>query len=809
MAHDPIACVQLIRVADVRGIPYRPCLHPSCHVVALDRGLFLRRGDVTLQVRDPAKVDFVLHVLAHLDGRTGVEVVRELGLPDLPRTLTILQELDEADLLVDATAAPDQRETCLPMPPDFNHELRRIGFAVLGLGPAGLRATIDLANAGATQIWIADSDQVGEADVGPVYGLEDVGHSRASAAARHLSRMHPDLRCIPFATGAHVLPKAIDLLLACLDGPQLAHFEELNERLWQARVSWLPAFILGEEAICGPMVRPGSSACFRCFELRWMGQSPSVAIESAFFRHLSEGGWRIEAPTARALGNWIGRWAARTTIDCAVGLKTVNQVWIAHLDRQEPEIHRLVPHPSCNVCARAQHVPSARYVSRLWGEWKHENAVETTTANLMSRLEQVRDDRLGLVGQVRPDGPAHPGVSGPALAVYVARFALPQPEYGQGGGNWSHGSAFDPQQAQMIAMVEALERYCGLSAPSGGLVATYEEVADQAVFPPSLPLFSYTQYAQPGFPYLPFRPDLPLSWVWGYSLSRQKSRLVPESAVRFGSSERGILAESSSGVAAHPVRVQALLSGLLEMIERDGLMIYWLNHLSPPLIDLAQLPPGSCRMMIQQIEELGYHPLAANVTTDLGIPSFLALAIREDGRGPALLSGASAALDPITGLEKALREVFAAVLSYSSGQWQLPDPPRDDQVRLPEDHAAAYAHPSRLDRAAFMWASGHSQPLDELPHLSTGNPIQDLSTCLQILDNHRLELIAIDITTPDVARAAIHVTRTVVPGLQPIDFGLINLRLGGERLYSVPAQLGYTTGPTREAELNPFPHFFP
>jgi len=46
----------------------------------------------------------------------------------------------------------------------------------------------------------------------------------------------------------------------------------------------------------------------------------------------------------------------------------------------------------------------------------------------------------------------------------------------------------------------------------------------------------------------------------------------------------------------------------------------------------------------------------------------------------------------------------------------------------------------------------------------------------------------------------------IVPGLQPVHFGDGQERLGGERLYNLPHQLGLADHARTEKDLNPCPH---
>jgi ribosomal protein S12 methylthiotransferase accessory factor len=64
----------------------------------------------------------------------------------------------------------------------------------------------------------------------------------------------------------------------------------------------------------------------------------------------------------------------------------------------------------------------------------------------------------------------------------------------------------------------------------------------------------------------------------------------------------------------------------------------------------------------------------------------------------------------------------------------------------------------------------------------------------------------VELTTPDLVEYGVHVVRVIVPGLQPVHFGHGQERLGGERLYNLPHQLGLADHARTEKDLNPCPH---
>jgi thiazole/oxazole-forming peptide maturase SagD family component len=300
--------------------------------------------------------------------------------------------------------------------------------------------------------------------------------------------------------------------------------------------------------------------------------------------------------------------------------------------------------------------------------------------------------------------------------------------------------------------------------------------------------------------------------MWGYSLTHDIPWLVPRSAATYGLTEDKLVDESSSGLAAGSSSVESTLRGLLEAVERDAFMIFWLNRLSPPLLDWGSLPEGFTRSAVAEIRAVGHEPFAVNVTTDLGIPVFLGLAVRKDGKYPALVLGAGCAFDPQQALDKAFREVLGAVWWHlADPSWSLKPPMQPEQVNRLGDHHTAYSHPAWLPRAEFLWSSARRQSFDELASsVRPGErPGDQLAEAVDIMRRHKMEVIAVDLTTPEVAETGIRVVRAVIPGLQPIGFGKHAARLGGQRVYRAPWRMGYRTAPPEEHELNMDPHCFP
>jgi bacteriocin biosynthesis cyclodehydratase domain-containing protein len=584
------------------------------------------------------------------------------------------------------------------------------------------------------------------------------------------------------------------LHITCLDRPDIARLGAANRVVRKAGRRWLPIFPLGDAIVIGPHVARSGGACLRCFHLRRFGIAPSIGAERSYFEFLrrrgEDAGAAFIAASAKVLAERItellGVFLAETpatntvfTLDLEDG--TASEAWLER-------------HPQCEVCARA-----SRPAHELTGADWFEDALHLTV--LGADIERLESDLCGLVSIV--DLPRGPSVVREADLpnIAVGRFALP--EFDNVGGeqdNWCHGSAKRAEDARTLAMIEALERYSGLAEPRSDVHASYASLAERATCPADLVLFSAAQYAQADFPFEPFDPESNVHWSTAYNVTQKRNTLVPATAAWYGRDD-ALLGETSSGVAAHSGRADALYNGALELIERDAFMIFWLQRLSAPLVDVRCIDDVACIAMIRSLEESGYTVHIADLTTDLDVPVYLSMGIRDDGQKPALLCGAAASLDPTVAIARSLAELHAADAS-TTAFWTLQPPLAATDVLRLEDHYQAYQHPEWLDRAAFLWASSSRVRVSP-----AGSPVS-LDALIALLADRGHDLIGVDITPPDVARYHVRVVRAIIPGLQPLGFGR-RIRLGGRRLYEAPRRMGYGRVAASDADLNPFPHCFP
>jgi len=187
----------------------------------------------------------------------------------------------------------------------------------------------------------------------------------------------------------------------------------------------------------------------------------------------------------------------------------------------------------------------------------------------------------------------------------------------------------------------------------------------------------------------------------------------------------------------------------------------------------------------------------------------MAISFEDDPTRPANVVGLGCHPDPNIALLKALFELCQGRPAEATRFVTKPPQGRlnkYEDVHTLDDHSAFMSQLDRRHEFEFLWQSGETKRVDELPNPSTGDAAQDLEYCARALAAEGHSPAYVELTTPDLVDYAVHVVRVIVPELQPVHFGHGLERLGGDRLFTLPQQLGFGAGRRSESDLNPCPH---
>ncbi len=248
--------------------------------------------------------------------------------------------------------------------------------------------------------------------------------------------------------------------------------------------------------------------------------------------------------------------------------------------------------------------------------------------------------------------------------------------------------------------------------------------------------------------------DATWSWVEGFDLVRQREILVPQQAVTLDTTftKPPVFDISSNGLASGNVRVEAIVHGLCEVLERDA-EAAWRRAGSDRRVVLDSITDPVCRALIEQITATGARVFVWDLEGDAGIAT-IGAAIMENPSEPAwralgMYQGFGAHLLPEVAIARALTEAAQTRLTYIAGG-------RDDF--FPFDYARA-TDPELLAHLSQQLAAPCDEPVlfDDLPrHVTNG-----LGEDLELLVGGLEQAIVVDVTHPTLRVPAVKV---IVPG---------------------------------------------
>ena len=255
---------------------------------------------------------------------------------------------------------------------------------------------------------------------------------------------------------------------------------------------------------------------------------------------------------------------------------------------------------------------------------------------------------------------------------------------------------------------------------------------------------------------------------------------------------------------------RAILGSLYEAIERDAFNIMWQAMLSMPKINHDSIPE-TAMAILDRIKAANVNAVEiVNITTDIACPTIMTIARSEHEVAPALTFSAATDLSAERALIKSLEELVHT-RRYSAQVKQYMQPVAIEAghpgIERREQHIHFYALDYTTHLAEFAYASDKVIDFAEVPSYEV-DALTGVRTLAALFQKVGLEPVIYDLTTPDIRPLGLYVTRAVVPGLQPLFMGYKNRALSGNRLYEVPAKLGYK-GISRGEPDNPSPHPFP
>jgi bacteriocin biosynthesis cyclodehydratase domain-containing protein len=600
--------------------------------------------------------------------------------------------------------------------------------------------------------------------------------------------------------GVHLVDRSPDLTITLVNDYLERRLAELNKQRVSDKAPWMLVQPSGVFPLVGPMFSPGESACWTCLFDRMIrnreikgflerGPARPVAVSPLVRKTFGQGAIQYAAvEIAKAI---------------ASGFRTDLRDHIASFDMLGATVvkHYVARRPQCPTCGskklqnprRAPQPivigPSAKLIMTSGGyrtvssraTVSHFRKHVSPLTGVVKRLERIEADL-----PMNTNFFAQHNFSAPAMSVDQLRSGL-------SGGSFGKGST--AEQAEASALMEAIERYSGIF--QGDEIRTTRRFTDfpegDAILPNDVQLFSETQFQtrhdhqEDGSHPIPdpVDPSAKIEWSPAWSLRDQRFRYLPTGLCYFFYRD---FHTDSNGCAAGNTLQEAIVQGFLELVERDAYAIWWYNRSQRSEVDLGEFDDFYVRDVKSQFADAGRKLWVLDVTSDLGIPTYVAIMHwMKDGQ-ENIEFGSGAHFDSRIALLRSLTELsqFLSIGLMGGGSG---DKSSLDGVT-----------PLRLENYPFLIpASGPTAAPDLGMNVPLDNAREQVEACVEIARRAGYDFLVLDQTRPDVE---VPVARVIVPGLRHF-----YRRFGPGRLYDIPVKLGLLDRPLPESELTPFlPH---
>lgn len=395
------------------------------------------------------------------------------------------------------------------------------------------------------------------------------------------------------------------------------------------------------------------------------------------------------------------------------------------------------------------------------------------------------------------------------------------------------GDFFSEEKAFWKSLGESIERHIWINTDNFYqkkiIFASHNQLRKKALNIFSLAGFSDKQKKDIGI--LRFDGDSTFSWIRARSLISNKKTYCPVQLVSYYYTKQKVKTPRetkkaepllrwtiTTGAAVGRNLNEALVKGILEIIERDAFMITYLNKLVPPVYDLKHLSNTDydIKRMLARLDRYFLDVYLIKLPTDFPVNVTLALIIdkRPSVGRPALSIGASSDFDLKTSILNALSECLASRVAtievLKNNEYKLPETNKFNKL----DRMRYWAKTENIPKIDFILQGKEikanlKRDINFYDVIRNENINRYYRKKLNFLTKHfskkNYELIFTDLTHKEIKQFGLRCVQVVSPELQPMHLSEEIPYFGGRRLRDIPIKLGYKAS----SKLNKTPHPFP
>ena len=318
------------------------------------------------------------------------------------------------------------------------------------------------------------------------------------------------------------------------------------------------------------------------------------------------------------------------------------------------------------------------------------------------------------------------------------------------------GKGITKDHAKASAMMEGFERYSAEKQDCDEvIVANINEISENG------------DYINPVSLNLPkdFKKEsleaIQLEWSLAKDIVSGEEFYIPTNAIYHpylhDNNVQSLFKSNTNGLASGNVLEEAILHGMLEVIERDAWSIFELTHKNYAQIDLDSIESETVNDIIEKFESEGIKIKLMDFTADVKIPTIAASADDTVTKDAGLLTlGMGTHLDPEVAILRALTEVAQSRATQINGA-------REDTVRADFAREAGYERMKRINKFYFK-DEEEKIKLSDIENKSTSSITKDIEIVKnELMANDIEKILYVDLTRPELD---VSVVRVIIPEME-------------------------------------------
>nr|UVZ21324.1 YcaO-like family protein [Staphylococcus equorum] len=349
--------------------------------------------------------------------------------------------------------------------------------------------------------------------------------------------------------------------------------------------------------------------------------------------------------------------------------------------------------------------------------------------------------------------------------------------------------------SRTVAMLEAAERYCGMS-PKGKKTIDHFD-SEEYINIESLILHNNDFLLNKGlrnsiFPTYPIIKTM--KWIESLEINTYRKVLIPENYGYYGlnvvnpySKINYLAYEISNGCSIGNNYSEVIYYGLMEVLERDAFLSFW--YFDTPKKMIKSINNKQTVEFINKFQKFynDYDLFLYDISNDNEIPVVMAsvISIKETNNKMNFMCAAAADVNIFVAIEKAIQEISGILFGLNdkfleryNELCQIVDGEID--VKTMEDHSLVYGLPKCRQLIKEKLKSRENISISD-ENVTSYSLEESLKLVKNNLSKNKKEILFLDQTSIEIKEINFRVGKVIVPGLLPMTFGKKNIRINKKR----------------------------